>query len=96
MSLSLTSIIEFVGTFIYVLISFLTQSPFIVSVTIGLLFLISGKIYNKGDFNPILTITKYILDYYKVNEFLYKILFQVLGGLLSILIYKMLLYNKYV
>ena len=87
--------IEFLGTYLYVIINFFTRNPYIISVVISLLFIISSEVLgHKGDFNPALTFPKYLYEYYTHRESGIKIIFQLASGIMAYLTYKIITYYK--
>lgn len=88
-------LIEFLGTYLYVLVNFITRDPIVVSFMIGSLFIISAYIFgHKGDFNPGLTFPEYLLSKYSKKSALLKIITQLLGGMIAVLTYKIYTYYK--
>lgn len=88
-------IIEFVGTYLYVLVNFLTRDPLIIAVIIGILFIVSGFLFNyKGDFNPALTFPKFLTSYSLDKVSIIKIVFQFFAGIMAFLTYKIFVYKK--
>ena len=81
--------LEFLGTIFFIYTIILTGNAWAIGLALAVMIYIAGPITG-GHFNPAVTITMYAKKAISFNDALFYILAQVLGGLVSMVLYSMI------
>lgn len=85
-------IVEFLGTFILIIVILLSGQPFTIGLTLALIIYIGSFIRTSKDFgsnfNPAVSFTNYLLGNLTHMEFALYVLSQLLAGLCAYIVYK--------
>tara|TARA_B110000967_G_scaffold209873_1_gene268233 strand:+ start:7228 stop:7524 length:297 start_codon:yes stop_codon:yes gene_type:complete len=92
---STRNLVEFVGTYLFLLVVILTGDRFAIAATLGLLIHFFGSI-SGGNFNPAVTIMMVMAKKQPYTDLIPYIILQILGGCLAYQTYSFLSRNKYI
>tara|TARA_Y100000022_G_scaffold172937_1_gene160142 strand:- start:7 stop:282 length:276 start_codon:yes stop_codon:yes gene_type:complete len=81
--------LEFLGTIFFIYTIILTGNAWAIGLALAVMIYIAGPITG-GHFNPAVTITMYAKKAISFNDALFYILAQVLGGLVSMVLFSMI------
>lgn len=82
-------LVEFLGTTLFLFTILRFPNPAMIALSLFLVIVAGGKI-SGGHFNPAVSVMKYAEGQMKVQDLVLYILFQVLGGLFALSLFKML------
>ena len=79
--------LECLGTIIFIYVILMSNNAWMIGLALAIVIYIAGPITG-GHFNPAVTITMYAKKAIKMNDAIFYILSQVVGGLVALGLYK--------
>ena len=79
---------EFLGALFFIFIILTTGNPLAIGAALALVIFLGGNI-SGGHFNPAVSIMKYAQGAIKMNDLVAYMVVQIAGGLVALMVYKM-------